>query len=247
MSAVGAVSDVDGEDSLGFSEDAVETQPAPTDFGQANKFFQRSRLRQGGEPVVGRSRCAGGPFGEELLHGEGAVVTAGQIAVRGPHPKGDESRLHRGKPIVQRGLGAVPPGDLVEGRPAGNHDEVLQRARRSEVAALMRAGTAPAVLEHLRRRVVSERARGRFHGYHIRNLEFGEPGSQRGDFAVSGVADQGRGRCPEATRSSIISNTITHLVRCHCVSGSPALARRAWIVSASSFVSAQVSSQSCGT
>ena len=31
---------------------------APPDFGQANKFFQRCVLGQGGEPVVGGCRAA---------------------------------------------------------------------------------------------------------------------------------------------------------------------------------------------
>ena len=35
--AVGAVSEVDGEDSLEFSEDAVETQAAPTAFGRVSR------------------------------------------------------------------------------------------------------------------------------------------------------------------------------------------------------------------
>lgn len=34
---VGAVSEIDGEDSLEFSEDAVEAQPAPTAFGRVSR------------------------------------------------------------------------------------------------------------------------------------------------------------------------------------------------------------------
>jgi len=40
---------------------------APPDFGQADEFFQRGRLRQGREPVVGWGRRPGGPFREEPL------------------------------------------------------------------------------------------------------------------------------------------------------------------------------------
>ena len=100
---------------------------APPDFGQANKFLQRGVLGQGQEPITGRSRRPGGPFGEEPLHRQGTVAAPGKIAVRWPDAEGNEPERHRGKPVIRDGCSAVPPSDLVQGRSARSDDEVFQR------------------------------------------------------------------------------------------------------------------------
>jgi hypothetical protein len=41
--AVGAVSEIDGEDSLEFFEDAVKTQPAPAAFGRVSRNWVMKR------------------------------------------------------------------------------------------------------------------------------------------------------------------------------------------------------------
>jgi hypothetical protein len=62
--AVGAVSEIDGEDSLEFFEDAVEAQPAPTAFGRVSRNWVMKTPQGQYSRVVD---TLGFPWGEGLV------------------------------------------------------------------------------------------------------------------------------------------------------------------------------------
>ena len=74
---------------------------APADLREANHGGDRGVGGQVGDPVVGGFGSAVGPFGDQPLFGQGAVVVAGDVPVRGSDPDRGELRAQRGGTVAR--------------------------------------------------------------------------------------------------------------------------------------------------
>src|SRR5262249_58415304 len=101
------------------SELAVVVLDPPSDLGQAYQFGDGGVCGEGGQPVVGGFFGFGWPFGQQPAFWQGAAGAAGDVAVGGPGPDGQEAAGHGGGRGCLGRLGGLAPGDGLDLAGAG--------------------------------------------------------------------------------------------------------------------------------
>src|SRR6266542_3145484 len=84
-----------GQAEAGFQLAVVVLDPPP-DLGQADQLGDGGGLREVRQPVASGLAGCGGPFGQQPAFWQAAVVAAGDVAVGGADPDGQETAGHRG-------------------------------------------------------------------------------------------------------------------------------------------------------
>ena len=159
----------------------------PSDLAQADQLGDGGVGREGGQPVIGGLIGCGGPFGQQPALRQAAIGCAGDAAVGGPGPDGQEVAGHGGVRVGLGGLGALTPGHRLDLGGVGD-GELTQVHRRGAVAGDGRA-PAPAVGHHRRDGVLRMGAGGALDRNHVGKAAAGKFAPEGSVIAVACISN----------------------------------------------------------